>query len=110
MNKQITAVLRREGNLHSTGLNCIAIASSLVTAVSSQLSAYSCAQSGSSGCLRSQSGRRLRTVGNVSKLYSGGGEVVVHSSVHASHGSSPASFPLRHDMRRLATRHSNPAA
>ena len=30
-----------------------------------------------------------------SKLYEGGGEVVVHSSVQASHGSSPAGFPLK---------------
>ncbi len=47
-------------------------------------------QSGSSGCFRSHSGRRLRTTGSVAKLYSGGGDVVDHSSVQASHGSSPA--------------------
>src|SRR5437870_1636461 len=61
-------------------------------------------QSGSSGCLRSQSGRRLRTVGVVSKLYDGGGEVVAHSSVHASHGSSPAGAPFFRDMSRFQTK------
>jgi hypothetical protein len=30
----------------------------------------------------------------VSKLYGGGGEVVAHSSVLPSHGSSPAGLPL----------------
>ena len=56
--------------------------------------AHSNFQSGSSGCFKSHKGRRLRTSGILSKLYSGGGEVVAHSSVHASHGSSPASLPF----------------
>src|SRR3981189_3639558 len=34
---------------------------------------HSYRQSGSSGCLMSQSGRRLFTVGSTAKLYSGGG-------------------------------------
>ena len=50
-------------------------------------------QSGSSGCFRSHSGRRLRTVGICSKLYGGGGDVVDHSNVQAFHGSSPAGWP-----------------
>src|SRR5258705_14012697 len=58
---------------------------------------YSYFQSGSSGCLRSQSGRRLLTDGITAKLYTGGGEMVVHSRVHASHGSLPAILPLRED-------------
>src|SRR5436305_8548925 len=56
---------------------------------------YSNFQSGSLGCFRSHRGRLLRTTGSFSKLYSGGGELVVHSSVHPSHGSSPASWPER---------------
>ena len=59
--------------------------------------AHSYFQSGSSGCFRSHSGRRLLTIGIVSKLYAGGGDVVAHSSVQASHGSSPAGRPLRSD-------------
>src|SRR5260370_36183559 len=65
------------------------------------LSDYSYFQSGSSGCFKSQRGRRLRTVGMTSKLYEGGGEVVAHSSVHASHGSSPASRPWHREPTRL---------
>src|SRR5438132_8028777 len=53
-----------------------------------------------SGCLRSQSGRRLFTAGMLAKFSGGGGDVVDHSSVKASHGSSPAIAP----DRRLRTR------
>ena len=62
---------------------------------------YSYFQSGSSGCFRSHSGRRLRTAGMTAKLYSGGGELVDHSSVHASHGSFPAALPRKYDQTRL---------
>src|SRR5262249_38687278 len=62
---------------------------------------YSYFQSGSSGCLRSHSGRRLYTVGISSKLYDGGGEEVAHSSVQASHGLSPAGLPLRPETIRF---------
>src|SRR5581483_8288940 len=51
------------------------------------------AQSGDSGCLRSQSGRRLRTIGTVSKFSAAGGEAAAHSSVQASQGSLPARAP-----------------
>src|SRR5437899_5265730 len=54
----------------------------------------------SSGCLRSQSGRRPVTAGMLEKFSGGGGEVVAHSRVNASHGSSPAISP----ERRLRTR------
>src|SRR5258708_7334046 len=64
---------------------------------------YSYFQSGSVGCLMSQSGRRLRTTGILEKLYSGGGELVVHSKVHASQGSSPAGRPLQRDRPMLNT-------
>src|SRR4051794_7218272 len=47
------------------------------------------------GCARSQSGRGPRTGGTISKLCSGGGEEVAHSSVQAFHGLSPASAPER---------------
>src|SRR5205809_1874437 len=67
-------------------------------------------QSGSSGCFKSHSGRRLRTSGKASKLYSGGGELVDHSSVHASHGSLPASAPWFSALRRLITKQLTPAA
>src|SRR5579871_2291691 len=67
-------------------------------------SRHSYFQSGSSGCFRSQSGRRLRTVGIVSKLYEGGGDVVAHSSVQASHGSSPAGAPVFREKSRFHTK------
>src|SRR5713101_8080668 len=59
-------------------------------------------QSGSSGCFRSQRGRRLMTVGTSPKLYSGGGDEVSHSSVQASHGSSPACSPDSHEISRFS--------
>src|SRR5713101_6958193 len=71
---------------------------------------YSYLQSGSSGCLRSHSGRRLRTVGATAKLYAGGGELVDHSSVHASHGSLPAVLPRKYDQIRLPAKTRIPAA
>src|SRR6266566_207502 len=61
-------------------------------------------QSGSVGCLRSQSGRRLLTIGISAKLYSGGGEGVAHSRVHASQGSFPAGCPLRKERTILRTK------
>src|ERR1700689_5015819 len=57
-------------------------------------------QSGSSGCFRSHSGRRLLTTGILAKSYSGGGELVAHSSVHASHGSLPAASPFAIDLSK----------
>src|ERR1700681_775726 len=71
---------------------------------------YSYCQSGSSGCLRSHSGRRLFTSGMAAKLYVGGGEVVDHSSVHASQGSLPASSPRKYDQSRLPMNTNTPAA
>src|SRR5204862_7397251 len=44
---------------------------------------------------RSRSGRALVTYGIRSKLCSGGGDVVYHSSVSASHGSLAARAPTR---------------
>ena len=44
------------------------------------------------------------TVGIVSKLYDGGGDVVAHSSVQASQGSSPAGCPFFSDMTRFQTK------
>ena len=49
-------------------------------------------------CRRSNSGRSERISGRWSKLYGGGGELVAHSSVLPSHGSSPAGLPLRSEM------------
>src|ERR1700756_1033329 len=95
----------REGRIHSCSVLVDATAALLTPVL-----LYSYFQSGSSGCFRSQSGRWLRTTGIVAKSYSGGGEVVDHSSVHASHGSFPAGSPLKSDRRRLKTNTSTPAA
>src|SRR5262245_20914825 len=62
-------------------------------------------QSGSSGCLMSHRGRGLLTSGSAAKLYKGGGEATLHSSVHASHGSLPAVFPRKYDQIKLKTKH-----
>src|SRR5215475_3420476 len=105
--RQTTPSLRRDGSTHSTDSagrgNVFAFAMAMSPV-------YSYFQSGSSGCFRSQSGRRLRTTGSVSKLYSGGGEVVVHSSVQASQGSSPAGAPRRSETSRLTTKQRRPRA
>ena len=58
-------------------------------------------QSGSSGCLRSHSGRRLLTSGMTAKLYAGGGDGTAHSSVQASQGSFPAGLPLKYDLHQI---------
>src|SRR5437660_12611213 len=50
---------------------------------------------------RSRSGMNERTGGTRSKLYGGGGELVAHSSVLPSHGSSPAPSPLPQLTTRL---------
>src|SRR5258708_18307651 len=76
---------------------------------SSELS-HSYLQSGSSGCFRSHNGRLLRTSGRTAKLYSGGGDDVAHSSVHASHGSLPAGSPFRSERIMLHTRQATPPA
>ena len=39
--------------------------------------------------------------GDLSKLYAGGGEVVAHSSVQASQGSSPAGLPFQSETTML---------
>src|SRR6201997_2231271 len=95
----------REGRIHSCSVLVDATAALLTPVL---LSSYF--QSGSSGCFRSQSGRRLRTTGIVAKSYSGGGEVVDHSSVHASHGSFPAGSPFQSDQSRFTMNTSTPAA
>ena len=46
-------------------------------------------------------GSTERTRGMTSKLFSGGGEGVNHSSVLAFHGSGPAGGPFLSDRRRL---------
>src|SRR5271155_5295588 len=79
-----------EGCTHGCSASACAIAAVLIAS-----GPHSYFQSGSSGCFMSHSGRRLVATGSVAKLYDGGGEGVDHSSVHASHGSFPASFPLK---------------
>src|SRR5262245_51761487 len=44
---------------------------------------------------RSRSGRALVTYGTSSKFQGGGGDVVYHSSVSATHGSLPTRAPTR---------------
>src|SRR5208283_2221992 len=95
----------REGRTHCPSADAAAAAVSC----KEESLLYSYFQSGSSGCLRSQRGRRLRTVGTVAKLYSGGGELVVHSRVQASQGSFPALRPLSMDHSKLPTKTSTPA-
>src|SRR6185503_1037885 len=73
-----------------------------------ECSCHSYFQSGALVCLMSQRGRRLLTVGISAKLYSGGGELVDHSSVQASQGSFPAGRPLRRDRRMFITKMSVP--
>src|SRR5215467_7848670 len=80
---------RAEGPHRSSGSNVVTVAALI------GIFLYSYFQSGSSGCFKSQSGRRLLTVGITAKLYAGGGELVVHSSVQASQGSFPAILPLK---------------
>src|SRR6202047_2670743 len=103
--REIIPTRPREGRTHSGSIDDRANAALLKRV----LLFYSYFQSGSSGCLMSQSGRRLLTTGIVAKLYSGGGEVVDHSSVHASQGSAPAGSPFRSDHKRLPTNTSTPA-
>src|SRR2546422_5718137 len=55
-------------------------------------------------------GSKLRTVGITSKLCGGGGEVVNHSSVLASHGSGPARRPRRTLQTAFPTVISTPRA
>src|SRR5712672_456445 len=80
---------RAEGPHRSSGSNGVTVATLI------KIFLYSYFQSGSSGCLRSQRGRRLLTDGITAKLYAGGGELVVHSRVQASQGSFPAALPLK---------------
>src|SRR5437773_2212636 len=95
----------REGSAQSGSVNGRAIAALL----NRVLPVYSYFQSGSSGCLISHSGRRLMTTGIRAKLYSGGGELVDHSSVHASQGSLPAIWRLTSDRSKLNTNMATPA-
>src|SRR3954453_8422350 len=48
-------------------------------------------------------GSTERTRGTVSKLLTGGGDEVNHSSVFAFHGAGPATTPDRTDFRMLIT-------
>src|SRR5262249_9805245 len=85
---------RLDGSFQSLVSGAMGKCASLIIEWFSWAPLHSYFQSGSSGCFRSQSGRRLRTVGIVAKLYSAGGELVAHSRVHASHGSLPAGWPF----------------
>src|SRR5258708_21968437 len=82
---------RAEGPHWTLGSNAVIVAMLIGSFL------YSYFQSGSSGCLRSQSGRRLLTEGMTAKLYAGGGEFVNHSRDQASQRSLPSTFPPRLD-------------
>src|SRR6266436_4826603 len=105
MIRQVMPTTPLEG-VHSTfgSREIVAVVAFIVCSLS-----HSYFQSGSVGCLMSQSGRRLLTVGISAKLYSGGGELVLHSRVQASQGSLPAGFPLRNEQRTLSSQISMPA-
>ena len=51
---------------------------------------------------------RERTTGSSAKLYSGGGEGMLHSSVAAPHGLGPAIFPRFQAVNRLKAKTSVP--
>src|SRR4030095_7608137 len=99
MMRPAIATLPRYGRLHEGWISPTDMAAALIVSC-----LHSYWLSGSSGCFRSHSGRRLATVGIVAKLYAGGGELVDHSSVHAPQVSLPAGAPLKYDTMRFATK------
>src|SRR5947207_15577147 len=60
--------------------------------------------SGRSRLARSHNGRRLRIGGNATKFSCGGGDVVAHSSVHASQGLSQATLPRKNKVVKFQTK------
>src|SRR5690242_11686056 len=58
----------------------------------------------------SHSGCRLATVGITAKLYGGGGDGVLHSSVPASHGFAPATTPRLRLIQTLTANNATPIA
>src|SRR5579884_1596900 len=54
------------------------------------------------GTSSSQFAYALVTVGIVAKLYSGGGDGIVHSSVGPCHGSGPDGAPRKYETTRFA--------
>src|SRR5260370_8446200 len=89
MRQYIPTRPREEGSHRTSGSFTLTVATLI------RIFLYSYFQSGSSGCLRSQSGRRLFTAGITAKLYPGVGELVVHSRVQASQQSPPPILPLK---------------
>src|SRR4030095_5429137 len=98
MMRPAIATLPRYGRLHEGWISPTDMAAALIVSC-----LHSYWLSGSSGCFKSHNGRRLATVGTVATLYAGVGELVDHSKVHASHGSLPASAPLKYEMIRFHT-------
>src|SRR5215831_9398940 len=96
-NNSATPKARTMGHGVLAGISIVSLSSDFASGgfASGNASGGSNFQSGSSGCFTSQSGRRLLTAGSDAKLYTGGGELVDHSSVQASQGSFPAIFPLK---------------
>src|SRR5215471_4251091 len=99
MISEAIATLPRYGRLTGGCTSESVIAAALI-----DLCLHSYWLSGSSGCFRSHSGRRLATTGSIAKLYAGGGELVDHSSVQASQGSFPAGAPLKYETIRFTTK------
>src|ERR1700689_5194924 len=94
----------RAGRSHRISLSGIVMDGALIRTLP-----YSYCQSGSSGCLRSHSGRRLLTSGMVAKLYVGGGEGGGHWGLPAPQGSPPPPFPRQYDQSRLPMNTNTPA-
>src|SRR5690348_13702424 len=58
----------------------------------------------------SHSGWRLPIVGSTAKLYGGGGDGMLHSSVPASHGFGPAGAPPRRLFNTFQANSTTPSA
>src|ERR671911_2918974 len=80
------------------------------TATAAPLGSRTACPDSSSVYFRCQNSSRDSTCGISAKLYIGGGDDVVHSSVRASHGSSPEGFPRRRLTNTLTMKMSTETA
>src|SRR6185437_3485759 len=109
MNMPVVAMAVRNGQIDGSGntRRWSGSASSTCVTSTSRTSVRRPTTTGWSGAL-SQSGSRPPTVGGYGKLLAGGGDVVAHSSVLASHGFAGASAPTR-SARTTSARNSRTA-
>src|SRR3954465_5134954 len=98
MNVIAVAIAVKNGQIDGSGelSRKSAFASETVLTISSRLSTSSPVTTGRVS-RSAQRGSRLVTKGMRPELWGGGGELVAHSSVPASHGLSPAGAPLRRE-------------